>query len=208
MNGSGVSYGILTRKRVIVWSLVLLLVVAGLGILVGWQARRAAAAREVIDWELAAIVGTALGTTVLAGFTAALAFTTSGDVRATWRLAELQPEEMRDRDRPDLVLHSASFTRSADTGAVHIELWNVGRGPAYGIEMKAKYEGPVTDGKPSLTCSGGKWSAIGPGGLAQFAIQVDIADPPVGDLGGFTISGTYHDRAGKEFEVNTDYRVD
>lgn len=53
-----------------------------------------------VDLRLAAVAGTAVGTVPLAGFTGALAWTTSGDVRATIRLADTTQEDQRARNRP------------------------------------------------------------------------------------------------------------
>jgi hypothetical protein len=46
------------------------------------------------DWNLAAVVGTAIGTTLLAGTTGALAFLTRGEVNATQQLAVLTEQEV------------------------------------------------------------------------------------------------------------------
>jgi hypothetical protein len=85
-------YGVLTKATIARWMAVLIAVVAGLSLIVGLIA---AAGHETFNWEVASIFGTALGTTALAGFTGALAFTTSGDVRATWELARLARQSKR-----------------------------------------------------------------------------------------------------------------
>ena len=54
----------------------------GLSILVGF----ASEGWEGFNWEVAAMFGTAIGTSALAGFTGALASQTRSDVRATWTL--------------------------------------------------------------------------------------------------------------------------
>jgi hypothetical protein len=78
------SYGVLTKTRLAVWAVTGLLVVAAVAFLAGYFAAREDTG--YFDWELASIFGTALGTTALALATGALAYTTSGDVRATWQL--------------------------------------------------------------------------------------------------------------------------
>lgn len=52
-----------------------------------WVQPRGASTGE-FDWSNAMLGATAAGTVLLAAFTAAFAYTTSGDVSATWRLAQ------------------------------------------------------------------------------------------------------------------------
>jgi hypothetical protein len=87
------------------------------------------------DWSLAAVAGTALGTVLLAGFTGALAYTTSGDVRATWVSVELTREELAIRDRPTVVVISAGVaTRGPQGTAWRATLRNVGIAPALQVD--------------------------------------------------------------------------
>src|SRR6266849_2199392 len=105
--------GVLTRKRVVRWIgalFVTSLVVSGLVGSIGASHR--------FDWSLAAVAGTAFGTVTLAGFTGALAWTTSGDVQATWRLAEAQQKEQLARDRPIVIASVASWTGLKRRGSI------------------------------------------------------------------------------------------
>jgi hypothetical protein len=102
------------------------------------------------DWELASVFGTALGTTLLALATGALAFTTSGDVRATWELARLTGEDQERRELPlVLVQHAEVESREAHpvpgtqlldhVGWLRMSLRNVGLGSALRVEVTTHY---------------------------------------------------------------------
>jgi len=102
------------------------------------------------DWSLAAVAGTAIGTVLLAGFTGALAWTTSGDVRATIRLADATQEEQRARDRPIIVVRLLGVRQHMLDGASRLavpvlDLWikNVGLGPALDLRLRATYAGSL-----------------------------------------------------------------
>jgi hypothetical protein len=90
------------------------------------------------DWELAAVVGTALGTTLLALTTGWLAYLTSRDVGATQELAQLTKRDQDERERPEVVLQQDEgwIEGRVDPegggldGEVELELRNVGLGPA------------------------------------------------------------------------------
>jgi hypothetical protein len=86
-------YSVLTVKRVAAALAIGLSLVAGLSYLVGRFAGRVGV--EGFAWELASMFGTALGTTLLAAVTGALAYTTRGDVRARWELARLTSRDQR-----------------------------------------------------------------------------------------------------------------
>jgi len=79
--------GVLSRDLLIRWLGILLAASAVVSALVGWVG-----GSHGFDWTLAAVAGTAFGTIALAGFTGALAWTTSGDVQATWLLGTLTME--------------------------------------------------------------------------------------------------------------------
>jgi hypothetical protein len=89
--------GVLTWWKVILWLVVLGLAACLAAYVFGvlsaphghfWVNPRGATAKE-FDWPDAMLAATAAGTVLLGAFTAALAYTTSGDVSATWRLAQL-----------------------------------------------------------------------------------------------------------------------
>src|SRR5438477_12971165 len=93
--------GVLTRRRFLIGAVLFLVVLTSLSVVVGLVGARD---NMRFDWELAAVFGTALGTTLLALATGALAYSTSGDVRATWMLARLGREDQLARDKPAVVL--------------------------------------------------------------------------------------------------------
>src|SRR3954447_18414197 len=119
-------YGVLTGRMIARWSAALLGSVLLASALVGW----ASEGWGGFNWDVACVFGTALGTTALAAFTGALAFTTSGDVRATWELAQLTQADQERREEPLVILFSGpDFNGSADAGNVEIVLFNAGLGP-------------------------------------------------------------------------------
>lgn len=148
---------------------------------------------EGFSWELASIFGTALGTTLLAVATGALALLTSRDVSATQELAAQGRREQVERERPVVIAATARFQGSWDSGQLHVELRNVGLGPAVRVRVTARYADPQQ--QPNV--SPFVWPAITPGGTAQFALSVPFPSPPPGGVqaDGFTLVGTYLDRS-------------
>lgn len=193
-------FGVLTRRSVALWIGLLLVVVAALSALAGF----AATGWEDFEWDVAAIVGTALGTTALAGFTGALAFTTSGDVRATWELARLTREQQASAERPLVLQYDAGFSGSPKDGYVRVVLYNAGLGSALRVEVSATY---FDEAHPA----GGTHivPAIRPEGTAEFQIPIRFQEPyPVGGIrgDGFALSGTYRDRSQRNtYEIITDW---
>lgn len=193
-------YGVLTPRTIAKWIVMLLVVVGGVSVLVGF----ASAGWHDFDWTVASVFGTALGTTALAGFTGALAYTTSGDVRATWELAGLTQKDMERRERPVLVQQDAGFNGSPRDGYVKVVLYNAGLGSALRVTVNVDYqdaEHPVhaTVVRP----------AIRPEGTDEFKIPVQFAEPypPGGPRGdGFALSGTCWDTSLKnEYPIITSW---
>jgi len=132
---------VLTRRRVSLWLPVSLVLVSGLSFLVGHFAARPDSG--YVDWELASIFGTALGTTGLAVVTGLLAYTTSGDVRGTWELARLTREDQRARERPVVVVELAmpqSHQRDEKSLTFILDVANIGLGPAMRGDLEVEYE--------------------------------------------------------------------
>jgi hypothetical protein len=77
-----------SRPRAIGWSFIAMLVVTALSVLVGFLG-----SEHGFGWELAAVFGTALGTTLLAVATGVLGLLTWRDVSAAQELARLTREE-------------------------------------------------------------------------------------------------------------------
>ena len=197
-------FGVLTVKRVIGWAAPVLMVVAGLSYLVGLAATRG---HGPFNWDVASIFGTALGTTALAAFTGALAFTTSGDVRATWRLAELTQEDQAARERPTVVLHHAEF-RPAERH-VSISFHNVGLGPALNIVFEALVRQDLVPAHP--VASPFRWPVQMSGRYDSIALPVSFpALSTVEDVAAasnalepdaFEIRATYEDRRGHVYDL-------
>lgn len=78
-----------------------------------WVNPRGAAAEE-FDWPNAMLAATAAGTILLGAFTAALAYTTSGDVSATWRLARLTAADQAAREAPVLIVVGTEITMTGN----------------------------------------------------------------------------------------------
>ena len=202
-NRSIAPFGVLTFKRVSAWMGPLLAIVTGLSVLVGY----AAEGWDHFNWEVASIFGTALGTTALAAFTGALAFATSGDVRATWRLAELTQEDQEARQRPMVMALSTQLSFTDNRGYLQVQCLNVGLGPAIRLRIEARYDGPsLPEGKPEVLREVIPALGVGlttnpqlllrwPGG--EIAPDRTQAIP----VGGFRVTATYEDRIGRLFEL-------
>jgi hypothetical protein len=204
------AYGVLTKRRVAIWIVGLLVLVAALSIPIGFAA---ATGKASFSWHVASIFGTAVGTTALAGFTGALAFTTSGDVRATWELATLTRADQETRERPTVILHHAGWSqqredpvsgqdRPSQTGVLDIRLFNVGLGPALRVEVTAHYTG---DDRPEITPV--TIPVILPGDLARVETLVFFQRKPDQiKQDGFKVSGTYLDRGQRhEYEIISEW---
>lgn len=141
-------------------------------------------------WETAAAAGTAVATALLAAFTAALAFTTSGDVRATWELAELTRRDQAERQRPLVLEHSTRYQGDYRDGYVDVKLSNAGLGPALRILLEISY--PVGDREF-------RWDAMQPVLGPSATVEVRVATPfPVPlnvNPDGFSVRGSYVDRS-------------
>jgi hypothetical protein len=130
-------------RRVAIGTVLTLAVVIGLCWRVGYADRG-----PDFNWELAAVFGTAVGTTLLAITTGALAFFAGRDVSATQDLAKLQRDEQQARERPVVLLHAAVFQPSGDShspneGRIGLQLFNAGLGPALRVEVVAAYKDPA-----------------------------------------------------------------
>jgi hypothetical protein len=191
----------LRATALIQWVVAGSVLVFGLSALVGFVATG-----EDFDWELAALFGTALGTTLLAAATGALAYSTWSDVRATWELAALTKRDQDERERPVVIQHFAGFNGTPEAGHVSVELVNVGRGPALRVQTTATYVDPAY--RPRIATV--TWPAMQPGERASFAIPVSFSTvPPDGVKGdGFPLSGSYLDRSQRnEYPIITAWQA-
>lgn len=99
------------------------------------------------DWSLAAVFGTALGTTLLALATGVLALLTWRDVTATQELARLTRDDQVERGRPVVITTGANFAGDATRGGnVVVGLVNVGLGPALRLRVTVQYVGNLPVG--------------------------------------------------------------
>src|SRR5262245_17059696 len=100
-------YGVLTKPAIAGWLVVLTTMSLAVSVIIGYAAKGSA-----FDWATAAVAGTAVGTVLLAGFTGSLAWVTSGDVRATWELANLTREDQLARERPLVIVQANRYDRA------------------------------------------------------------------------------------------------
>jgi hypothetical protein len=183
--------GTLKRRTLVVWIGSLLASSVAVSGTIG-----ALGASHGFDWSLAAVAGTAFGTIVLAGFTGALAWTTSGDVRATWELAKLTERDQAERERPLVIVQRAEMLGRGPAGA-WLKLWlrNVGLGPALRVRVTATYVDP----SPQVAVTGIVIPAIAPDETAEHQLEVTWqsgdGDPQAPRADGFPIEGKYLDRA-------------
>jgi hypothetical protein len=159
------------------------------------QLPRAIGAKDEFDWSLTAVANTAFGTVVLAGFTGALAWTTSGDVRATWELAELTRKDQEERTRPHVLIYSRALSTGGAQGTIPVGVVNAGLGPALRLRSalsmtgrerrKRRRENPLHQRSRE----------------ADATISIGVPSAPLGgvDLLDFRLEGSYTDMAQREF---------
>jgi hypothetical protein len=159
---NGTEPGVLTKTRVSRWISSLLVLSAGVAAAAGFFGAAHGLAWTHFDWNLAAVAGTAIGTVLLAGFTGALAWTTSGDVRATWELARLTREDQVSRERPLVLVSISSYIAGraeagawgdSERGKVIVTVVNAGSGPALDLRIAGRTsrgEAIPTTGLPHL----------------------------------------------------------
>jgi len=187
----------------IILGLLALAGVLGLSALVGFGG---APKKEEFDWDLASVFGTALGTTLLAIGTGALAWSTRADVRATQELAELTKKDQTERERPVVILLAANFQSTDDQSWLNVELVNVGLGPALGIYVFATYLDD--ENRTVFETEGVTWPTLAPNERANFSIPTGFSGVHEPREGGFPLSGTYFDRSRRnEYPVITDWSV-
>ena len=176
--------------------------VIGLSVLVGFFGPKPG-----FQWELASIFGTALGTTLLAVSTGALAWSTRSEVRATQRLAELTKHDQDVRQRPFVIQHDAVYSGSPDNGQLEVTLWNAGLGPALRVQVVATYEdadNPEIDAEIGTRT----WPVLAPNSGTTFSLPVRFRNVPPGGVRGdcFPLRGSYLDSSQEnEYEIITSW---
>jgi hypothetical protein len=157
------------------------------------------------------IFGTALGTTLLARATGALAYMTAGDVRATWDFASLTRQDQENRERPVLLLlntrweetgrasvvnETGDVVEGPSTGLVHVTLRNVGLGPALRVFVRADYHDPDYPELPATFADFPVYPAMSPNDPATFTLTVEFYPPPLRvQANSFQVEGTCVDRS-------------
>jgi hypothetical protein len=90
-----------------------------------------------------------------------------------------------------VVLHTAGFSGSWDTGSISVTLWNAGLGTALRVEVGATYEDPDNpDIHPEIEST--IWPAFAPSSSTTFSFRVRFSEEPPGGVfpDGFRIHGT------------------
>jgi hypothetical protein len=175
--------------------------VLGFSILVGFVGPK-----HGFQWDLASLFGTALGTTLLAAGTGALAYSTWSELRATWQLADLTKRDQDERERPVVLQQDATFDGNEETmeGWLHVALRNVGLGPALRVEVAADYADEWGN-QPEIMSH--VLPSIPPGGTETFQMFVrfpELRNEVNPDA--FRLRGTFTDRSQRgSYEIITDW---
>ncbi len=156
--------GVLTKRKAIGWALLLLIPTLGAAYAVGVLAEPGATwfanitQRGQFDWTTASVAAAAVAAVLLAAFTAALAWTTSGNVSAIWGLADLGRQDQAARERPVVVVTRIDSDQLPSSGggetsqvAVRAALRNVGAGPALQVRITVTYTGEGSTEPPQGT---------------------------------------------------------
>jgi hypothetical protein len=184
-------------KRRLVWGFVGFLLVVSLPS--WWIGQHVSVDNGAFNWDLAALFGTAVGTTLLAYATGALALSTSQDVRETAKLAKLGEDDQQYRRSPLMLIENAeiSVVTGSAKGAMELLLRNVGQGPMVvgniGITYSQQMSGTVTLDQVQRVSSFTPGEARRVRIFLEFA-QVNSGDPNPAD---FVLSGAFNDSSGK-----------
>jgi hypothetical protein len=178
----------LPRVAVSCAAIVFVALVVGLSVLVGFVGPQPG-----FQWTLASVFGTALGTTLLAAGTGALAYLTWSEVGATQDLAARTKRDQDERERPLLIQYDAGASGSPDSGLLTVALFNAGLGPALRVVITATYQ----DDEHPLTVTH-IHPAVAANSIETMEMRFSFAgNPPPGGIrgDGFALSGTYWDRS-------------
>jgi hypothetical protein len=191
----------MSRTRAILFAVALLAVVVGVSAGVGFASHG-----RGFDWSVASVFGTALGTTLLAVATLALAYSTWQDVRASQRIAEvtskslqLAESERQERVRPAVIGTVTGFNGNPPSALrpfLEIEIHNVGGGVAIDIVVSPEYAG---DGEIPVDAK--TLPMLLPGATLPLAVEFseDVSPVFLGpfETEDFRLRGTYRDRLGR-----------
>jgi hypothetical protein len=175
-----------TRLRERLWPVALLLLALGGGVAIGVLGASRATA---FDWGLFAEGATAIGTVLLAAYTATLA-------KSTTREVAVSVEDQRARERPTVVAVVEELTTAVleplwgiRVPAVNVRLLNVGLGAALAIHLELRYPGSEGVGREVVSVL-----QIGEGVTRSISVQ-EIESPPEGLLlEKFVLTGTFEGR--------------
>jgi len=198
--------GGLGKWALLAWVVAAAALVLGLSVAIGYVGPK-----KAFMWELAAISGTAFATTLLAGATGALAYSTRSDVRATWQLAELTQRDQAERQRPVVIQKRAVYAGSGSMGGrvegpLEVTLRNVGLGPALGVAVTATYAD--ANYEPVITPNPYIIPAIAANGEESFTMTVVFDPSPKEGVRGdwFPLTGKFTDRSRQgSYEIITEW---
>jgi hypothetical protein len=172
------------------WIGVAVALVVGLSALVGFEGPG-----EGFRWELAAVFGTALGTTLLSAATGALAYSTWSEVGATWELAQLTRRDQDERVRPIVLLIDQAYGGSVEGGTLYLVFRNVGLGPALLLKIEVRYRHEEDEVRFAAS-NRHVFPVIAPDSSDRVELPVHFTPPredqPTGD--DFEVIGSYTDR--------------
>lgn len=172
----------------------------GLSVAIGFAG---APHRESFDWALAGVVGTALGTIMLAVYTAWLARTTREEVNVAI-------EEQRARDRPMVVVvkkeigaAGLDITIGLSTPVLTLDIANVGSGPAFDVRLRARWSRPSSIEPVAVIPVIGVGETIEDYLLSLSVLDFldSLADERPLAVEDFTIEGSYADRADERHAI-------
>lgn len=201
-------------RRSVLLAVIAVLVVVALSVGVGFLGANEPSA---FDWELAALMGTALGTTLLAVGTGVLAWSSRLDAEATRDLVHLTRQEAELREQPMVVVRHARVVSKTPMYELEVEIVNVGLGPALHLELS----GTQRESSPfQLSVGSAKRPVLLPGEKMVVSLMLHLvksSDAGQGlpdqfrtsmmDSQGFDLVGSYSDRTmGPSYDLASDWR--
>jgi hypothetical protein len=194
--GDGGRTGPHLRAWVAAAPLVAALLVSGATVAAAWTGYLAKG--EAFDWVVAATVGTAIGTTLLALATGGLAVVSFNELRTTRRLAEYQERDEKRKDKAWVLVQGADlmFPHKDSRGAFAVvDVTNAGGGPAVNVVVDVALFDSRADRAPSRVLLSYTITAIMPGGTQPAQI---LCDPPLklsdSEIDRIGICVRFHDR--------------
>ncbi len=146
------------------------------------------------NWELFGIVGTALGTSLLALATGVLAIVTNADVEASREVARLTREEQEARSRPVVLVERIDLTVES-AGDCHLEICV--RNAGLGVAVRGVLEISYVEGATRLVQATARASSLLSGEAKEVAARVTPSQPLSSEyrLPDWSLSGWFVDAA-------------